>query len=178
MLDSNKENSSLDTDKDAFKEIYEAYSDMVYNVALSYTKNVHDAEEITQDVFLSVFKNYGKYRAQAAFRTWIYRIGVNTSLNFLKRKKRQLVYKDIAVVDQEFIHPGVDEVNMDNSIKLFQVIETLPDSQRTAFILSYVEGLARQDVADVLETSLKAVESLLQRAKKNLRKKLSAQPSL
>lgn len=72
----------------------------------------------------------------------------------------------------DFQHPGVLLENKEKAQYLFSVIETLAEAQKTAFILSFVEGLPRQEVADIMETSLKSVESLLQRAKANLKKKL------
>jgi RNA polymerase sigma-70 factor (ECF subfamily) len=72
----------------------------------------------------------------------------------------------------EFEHPGVLLENKENAASLYKAMECLPNSQKTAFILSYIEELPRQEVADIMETSLKAVESLLQRAKSNMRSEL------
>ena len=132
------------------------------------------AEEITQDVFTNIFKKATTFKSNSAVRTWIYRITVNTSLNFIKKKKQSTVV-GLDVVKKEvpdFVHPGVILENKENATLLYQVIETLPDQQKTAFILSFIEELPRQEVADIMKTSLKAVESLLQRAKKKLRTEL------
>lgn len=161
-------------DRKAFQQLYEIYAEKVYNTALSYAQNAPDAEEITQDVFTSIFRNAGKFKGDAALSTWIYRITVNTSLNQLKSKRRFSFLKfGLSESDRpDFEHPGVVMEKKENAKVLFKAIDTLPDSQKTAFILSFVEELPRQEVADIMETSLKAVESLLQRAKKNLRDKL------
>ena len=161
-------------DQKAFKMLYDLYADKVYNTSLSYLKNQEDAEEATQDVFTQIFRNAGKFRADAAVNTWIYRITVNTSLNHSKRKKRFsfLSFGASETEPPDFDHPGVLMENKENARYLFRAIDTLPDSQKTAFILSFIEELPRQEVADVMEISLKAVESLLQRGKKNLRIKL------
>ena len=167
-------NSIASGDRKAFHELYELFCDKVYNTALSYSQNEQDAEEIAQDVFTNIFRNASKFKGDAAVSTWIYRITVNTSLNFIKRKKRFAFLKvgkpDIDKPD--FEHPGVLLENKENAVVLFGAIDMLPDSQKTAFILSFVEELPRQEVADIMNISLKAVESLLQRAKKNLRVKL------
>jgi RNA polymerase sigma-70 factor (ECF subfamily) len=146
----------------------------VYNTSLSYVRNEHDAEEITQDVFTKIYRGAGKFKGDSAVGTWIYRITVNTSLNYLKSKKKFSIlnFGESQKDKSDFDHPGVILENKENARILFQVIGTLPESQKTAFILSFVEELPRQEVADIMETSLKAVESLLQRAKKNLRVKL------
>lgn len=161
-------------DRTAFRKLYNEFSEKVYNTAISYVQNDEDAEEITQDVFTSIFKNASKFKGDSAVGTWVYRISVNTSLNYLKKKKRFSLF-NFGSPDPEqpdFEHPGILLEKKENAKVLFKVIDTLPDSQKTAFILSYIEDLPRQEIADIMETSLKAVESLLQRAKGNLRKKL------
>lgn len=154
--------------------MYDLYKDKVYNTALSYLKNAEEAEEITQDVFVTIFQKAQTFKGEAKVSTWIYRICVNRALNQLeKRDRRPKIHK--AVQDEhriEFRHPGVLLENQEKAKYLFLAIDTLATNQKTAFILSYVEGLPRQEVADIMETSLKSVESLLQRAKKNLQKKL------
>lgn len=161
-------------DRIAFATLYELFAAKVYNTALSYTQNEQDAEEVTQDVFTNIFRHAVKFKGNAAVNTWIYRITVNTSLNYIKRKKRFsfLNFSESKRDQPDFEHPGVLLENKEKAKILFKVIDTLPDKQKTAFILSFIEDLPRQEVANIMEISLKAVESLLQRAKKNLRKKL------
>ena len=161
-------------DQSAFRELYRLFSDRVYNTALSYTQREQDAEEITQDVFISVFRNAAKFKGKSEVSTWIYRITVNTSLNYLRRQKRFgfLSGGEPRTDTPDFEHPGVLLEKKENARALFKVIDALPNQQKTAFILSFVEELPRQEVAEIMKVSLKAVESLLQRAKGNLRTKL------
>ncbi len=161
-------------DKTAFRQLYELFSEKVYNAAISYSQNEEDAEEITQDVFTKVFRNAAKFEGKSAVGTWIYRITVNTSLNYLKKKNRFsfLQFGEVKTDKPDFEHPGILLEKREAAKTLFKVIDTLPTNQKTAFILSFVEELPRQEVADIMEISLKAVESLLQRAKKNLRDRL------
>ncbi len=158
----------------AFKMLYDGYSEKVYNTALSYTKNHEEAEEITQDVFVKIFKSASTFRKESSVNTWIYRIVVNTSLNYVKKKNRFSLFKNTFNSSEniEFEHPGVLMENKENAARLYKAMEVLPASQKTAFILSFIEDLPRQEVADVMGVSLKAVESLLQRAKKNMRSEL------
>lgn len=160
--------------KQAFDSLYSTYSTRVFNIALSYSKNQVDAEEITQDVFLRVFKNAKSFKFDCSLNTWIYRITVNSAINYLKKIDRYRFFKTNYKKSKsiEFSHPGVLLENKENSDTLFKVIDCLPNNQKTSFILSYIECLPRQEVADIMEISLKAVESLLQRAKKNLRLEL------
>ena len=161
-------------DQKAFQELYQLFHLKVYNTALGYLQNEDDTEEVTQDVFVKIHQNAANFKGQSQVSTWIYRISINTSLNFLKKKKRFAIFR-FGMPDTnepDFEHPGVLLENKEKSKILFKTIQSLPDNQKTAFILCYVEDLPQQEVADIMEISLKAVESLLQRAKKNLRKKL------
>jgi len=164
----------------ALEALYHRYKAKVYNTALSYLQNKEEAEEITQDVFVQIFQSAGQFNNKSSISTWIYRICVNKSLDQLryrKRKKRfgnvlSLFDKDNTTDPPDFSHPGVLMEQQENAQYLFLSIRELSESQQSAFILAYVEGLPQQEIADIMQLSLKAVESLLQRAKKNLRKKL------
>lgn len=158
----------------AFLELYNKYSSKVYNLALSYSKNEEDAEEITQDVFIRIHKSADSFKGNSRLSTWIYRITINAALNFIKKKNKFTNFKNnlSEVPTIEFEHPGVILENKENSKALYMAMDCLPERQKTAFILSYIEELPRQEVADVMENTLKGVESLLQRAKKNMRVEL------
>ena len=146
----------------------------MYNTALGYLQNIEDAEEITQDVFLTIFNKANTFKGNAKVSTWIYRITVNKSLSLIqKRQRRPESHKEIKDVHKiDFQHPGVLLEHQEKAQYLFSVIDTLVETQKTAFILSYVEGLPQKEVAEIMQTSVKSVESLLQRAKTNLKKKL------
>ncbi|MCB0633508.1 MAG: RNA polymerase sigma factor [Saprospiraceae bacterium] len=164
-------------DRRAFRELYALYNRKVYNTALSYAQKETDAEEITQDVFTKIFRHAASFKGASSVSTWVYRITVNTCLNYIKKKKRMAFLTFGSTIDHppDFDHPGILLEKKENAAILFKAIDTLPDNQKTAFILSFVEELPRQEVADIMELSLKAVESLLQRAKNNLRIKLEKQ---
>ena len=158
-------------DKNAFKKLYEIFAMDVYNLALNYVQDVHDAEEVTQDVFTNIFRNAEKFKGEASVKTWIYRITINTSLNTIKKRTRNkfLPFLNEENTSPDFDHPGVLLENKEQSKFLFKAIDSLPSNQKTAFILSFIDGTPRQEAADIMEISLKALESLLQRGKKNLR---------
>ncbi len=167
----------------ALAELYAEFSARVYNTALGYLQNIEEAEEVTQDVFLKIFQSAARFEGKSSVGTWIYRIAVNQSLDRLAYRKRQkragLIVRlfqgtgAVPAVDlPHFDHPGVILEKKENARYLLQAIESLPEQQKTAFILSFMEELPRQEVADIMQTSLKAVEALLQRAKANLRSRL------
>lgn len=162
-------------DRKAFIQLYELFSAQVYNLAISYAQNERDAEEITQDVFVKIHKYAQNFKGNSSVRTWVYRITVNTALNHIKPKKRRMTTALLSpkMITPDFEHPGVLLERKEDSKALFSVIQTLPHNQKTAFILSFIEDLPRKEVANIMELSLKATESLLQRAKSNLRTRLN-----
>jgi RNA polymerase sigma-70 factor (ECF subfamily) len=170
-------------DEVAFRTIVETWKDMVYNTVLSILQDPTEAEDITQDVFIQVFESIGQFKGDSKFSTWLYRIAVTKSLDQLRRKKRKKRFaflQSLFGVNEEevrhdpgFFHPGVALENKERSAELFKAINKLPENQKTAFLLHKVEGLSYQEVADVMETTVPSVESLMHRAKGNLRKSLA-----
>lgn len=166
----------------ALAQLYGAYAEKVYNTLISYTKNEEDAQELTQDVFLTLFRSASQFRFDSSVSTWVYRIAVNKALDFLRKQnaaKRQGVFTslftrsgEVLLEPPDFHHPGIKLEQKEQAALLFRVIDTLPDKQKTAFILTQMEGLPQQEVAQIMETSRKSVESLVQRAKANLKKSL------
>lgn len=172
-------------DSKALESLFNIYKDKVFNTAVSYVQNQQDAEEITQDVFVEVFNSAGKFKGESGLSTWIYRITVNKSLDFIrytKRKKRFAAITSIFSSDTgeqkidmpDFIHPGIETDLKEQSKYLFKAIDKLPENQKTAFILSKIENLSYSEISEVMKTSVSSVESLLFRAKQNLKKYISA----
>lgn len=166
--------------REYFEGLYEQYSVLVYNVALNYVQNVEDAEEITQDVFIQVHDSLGKFNGKSSFKTWIYRIAINKSLDFIKQKgaKKRFFSFGLRGSDDEvgrlsdFEHPGILLERKEEARELFAVIELLPESQRTAFLLSKVDGMSNTEVGEIMQLSVSAVESLVFRAKNSLKERL------
>jgi RNA polymerase sigma factor (sigma-70 family) len=152
-------------------------------LALQYVQNQEDAQEITQDVFVAVYHSMRDFKGKSSIATWIYRITINKSLDFLKAKQRKkrfafissLFYpdsNDIKYDTATFDHPGVLLENKEAIAEVFKYINELPDAQKTVLILVKIEQKSQAEVAEIMELSVKAVEGLLQRAKSNLGKKL------
>ena len=162
-------------DKIAFKKLYVLYSNKVYATTMHYLQNIEDSQEVTQDIFVKIFKNAHTFKGNSTVSTWIYRIAVNASLNYLKKRNKKpylFSFENLQYEFSDFEHPGVLEENKETAKMMYAAINSLPHSQKTAFILGFIEEKPRQEIADIMEISLKAVESLLQRAKENLRRKL------
>ena len=169
--------------KQDFEDIYNQYNILVYNVALNYLQNTEDAEEITQDVFVQINESFSKFNEQSTLKTWIYRITINKCLDFIKHKnskKRFFIFGKKSNNERElnnitnFDHPGITLENKENAIILFEIINKLSENQKTAFLLSKLDGLSNPEVAQIMTVSISAVESLLFRAKTTLRENLSA----
>lgn len=169
-------------DNRAFKMLVEEWQDMVYNTVLGIVQNADDADDITQEVFIQAFQSISSFKGKSKFSTWLYRIALNKALDHekkIKRKKRlgfiQNVFKDDKenqVQVEDFEHPGVVLEKKESASELFKALKNIPDNQRIAFTLHKLEGLSYQEVAEIMNTSLYAVESLIARAKTNLKKEL------
>ena len=167
-----------------FQSLYNQYKVLVYNVALHYVQSIEDAEEITQDVFVQVYQSIEKFQNKATFKTWIYRITINKSLDFIKHKKSKKRFfifgqrsdseKDLQNISS-FEHPGIAMEHQEDAAILFKVINELTENQRTAFILSKLDGLSNPEIASIMDVSISSVESLVFRAKTTLKEKLSQQ---
>lgn len=166
-------------DGQAFKKLVDEWQDMVYNTALGIVQNADDADDITQDVFIQVYQSVSSFKGESKFSTWLYRIVITKSLDHLKKKKRKKRFgfmqslfgnnSDEEIHPEEFNHPGVLMENKERAAELFRALQQLPDKQRIAFTLHRLEAQRHQDIAAVMELSVTAVESLIARAKGNLR---------
>jgi RNA polymerase sigma-70 factor (ECF subfamily) len=170
-------------DDKAFKTIVDTWQDMVYNTAIGIVQNAEDAEDITQEVFVQVYHSVSSFKGDSKFSTWLYRIAVTKSLDHVRRKKRKKRFAFVRslfgeesgteVHPPDFHHPGVSLENKENAATLFEAIRHLPENQRVAFTLHKLEGLSYQEVSDVMKTTVSSVESLMHRAKTNLKKELA-----
>ncbi len=164
----------------AFKTIVDTYQNMVYNACLSIVKNEEDAEDLAQEVFVQVYQSIKSFKGESKLSTWLYRIATTKSLDHERKKKRKKRFgfvksifgedAQVEVNPPDFHHPGVVLDQKENAAILFKAIDKLPDNQRIAFILNKIEGLSYQEISEVMQTTISAIESLLHRAKNNLRK--------
>ncbi len=166
-------------DEAAFKKLVDDWQDMVYNTALSIMQNEDDADDITQEVFIQVYKSVNSFKGESKFSTWLYRITLSKALDAAKKKRRKKRFgfmQGLFGADEaeqvhavEFNHPGVQLEKKERAGELFNALKQIPDKQRIAFTLHKLEGQSYQAVAEIMNTTLFAVESLMSRAKKNLK---------
>jgi RNA polymerase sigma factor (sigma-70 family) len=167
-------------DNQAFKRLVDEWQDMVYNTALGIVQKEEDADDITQDVFIQVYQSVSSFKGESKFSTWLYRIVISKALDHVKKKKRKKRfafvqsifgnYGEEDIYPEEFNHPGVLMENKERAAELFKAMQQLPDNQRIAFTLHKLEAQKHQDIAAIMNLSVTATESLIARAKGNLRK--------
>jgi RNA polymerase sigma-70 factor (ECF subfamily) len=166
----------------AFAEIMERYSHKVLSLAMRISRSEQDAEEILQDVFITVYRKISKFEGKSAFSSWLFRITANTA--FMKLRKR----KQTPASSLEELSPSAREtvgsteqcehetslggVRVELRERLEAAVENLPEEYRAIFVLRDVDGLSNQEVSDMLGLSLAAVKSRLHRSRLILRKTL------
>ena len=170
-------------EESAFKKLVEEWQAMVYNTAISIVQNEDDADDITQEVFIQVYKSISSFKGDSKLSTWLYRITLGKALDHEKKKKRKKRFGFLQPLfggdgeEQahavEFNHPGVQLEKKEKARELFDALDQIPEKQRIAFTLHKLEGQSYQEVAEIMNTTLYAVESLMGRAKANLKKQLS-----
>jgi len=171
-------------DEHAFRQLIENHRQLVVNTCFGLVHNPEDAEDIAQDVFIEVFRSVHKFRADSKISTWLYRIAVNRSLNFIRDNKQRKWAQSVENVftlkkgklssmsSRETVSPDTEMEDSERAKLLHKTIDSLPQNQRVAFTLNKYEDLSYKEIAAVMETSVSSVESLIHRAKKNLQKKL------
>lgn len=170
-------------DQRAFQYLVENYQDRIANTCYGFLQNHQDMEDVTQEVFIEVHRSIDRFRGDSKLSTWLYRIAVTRSLDLLRKRKRknwlQLFNSVIGAEQikqiQDKSPTPYDYVENEERAKILQdKVASLSTNQRIAFTLSQYEGLSYKEIARVMDISLSSVESLLFRARQNLKKKLEA----
>lgn len=170
-------------DRAAFQELVREYKNPLLNVCYGYVKNIDDAEDLTQEVFAEVYKNISNFKEEASLFTWMYRIAVSRSLDELKKRRslkraayfKKRIQSEAAEIEMnqkssDLPDPEEDLLQKQQQEFINYCLNELPETQRTAFVLSQQDGFSYKEIADIIEKSLSSVESLVHRSKQNLRK--------
>ena len=165
-------------DADAFASLFHQHKARIYSVCLRMTNNTAEAEDLTQDAFLQVFRKLSTFRGDSALSTWLYRIAVNTVLmHFRKKALRQISLdepynQDAKTVRREYGSRDDRLTGSVDRIALARAIKELPDGYRTIFLLHEVEGYEHQEIAELLDCSVGNSKSQLHKAKLRIRELL------
>ena len=159
----------------AFAELVQRHTARFYRLAYRYVQNRETAEDLVQDAFLGLWENPASWRPDrnSKFTTWFYRVVVNLCLDWQKKKRPMPLDEDLPLVDER---EPVDEamIRIQEQRLLEKEIAALPERQRTALNLCFDEGLTNQEAAESMGVNLKALQSLIMRAKTTLKERMKA----
>jgi RNA polymerase sigma factor (sigma-70 family) len=172
-----------ENDPQAFRILVEQYQDMVFRTSMGLLHDKEDAEDISQEVFIEVYKSIGYFRGDSKLSTWLYRITINKSLNQLKKIQRTKTWSRVEDLikgkkedRRELAIPDRSSENAGESLELANIlqkaIDELPENQRIAFVLAKYDELSYKEIAEIMNSTLSSIESLVHRAKSNLQKRL------
>lgn len=155
----------------AFEQLVNAHAPYVYNLALRTLQNEREAEDITQETFVRVWRSIGRFRADAQFKTWLYRIVVNLCYNRLPKLKRELgaiEVEDVELVDESI---GVERavLSAETATQLKSAIANLPETQRLVITLRHQQGLSYDEIAKITGLPLGTIKTHIFRARKALK---------
>ena len=159
-------------DKKAFKELVHRYSNLLFKVSFRFLYEQEASEDIVQDFFYKLWKDPSKYREQkgSKFKSWAYRVVTNLSLDQQKK------IKTLEIDETNILNESISlEDELEKKMRfefLKKMIKSLPEKQQIALNLCFFEGLSNKEAADSMDESVKAIESMIFRAKKSLQKKV------
>ncbi len=163
-------------DEQAFAALFQSHKKRVYSVCLLMTKDIAEAEDLTQEAFLQVFRSVSSFRGDSAFSTWLYRVAVNTVLMKLRRRKSPPIVSLDEPVSPESpcLRRDVGKVDPRLSgtidrITLRRAMQELPEGCREIFVLHEVQGYQHHEIAEMLECSVGNSKSQLHKAKMKMR---------
>jgi RNA polymerase sigma-70 factor (ECF subfamily) len=164
---------------EAFAELARRFEKRIQRAILALTGNLQDADDLTQETFMQAYKTLKDFKQQASFFTWLYRIAINLTLNFLKRKKKERMKETLnenlplelnseTLVDS----PEQNSLEKELSEKLKEAIDSLPISYRASFVLVVFQGMTHGEAAQILRCSENTVSWRMHKARKMLQAKL------
>ena len=159
-------------DTAAYSFLVERYSEMVYSIALKMLCNESDAEDLAQEIFISAFKSLDKFKGNAKFSTWIYRITYNKAVSILRRSKRVTVTENETYLENhgEAEHQNLGLSDEEETVAVLKkAIEDLPDEEQLLIMLYYFEDQSVDDIARITSLSAANVKVKLFRARKKLK---------
>ncbi len=166
-------------DIDAFEELILEHEKRAYNIALKMLKNPEDAMDISQEAFIKVYKSINNFNLKSSFATWLYRIVVNTCLDFLKKNQTKVYHIDnpIKTEDGEITREIADiqtapEVILERKMTrqlVHNAMDELDNIHRTVLILRDIQGFSYKEISEMLDCSLGTVKSRIKRGRDNLK---------
>ncbi len=184
MTDNEIINQIIEGNSNLFHLFIDRYQSMVFRTCMGFLHNKDDADDLTQEIFIQAYQSLSSFKGNSSFSTWIYRIAVNASLNKLRKTSKSYLFQrldklfgsekgnDFSFTDSE--NPENMLIKDEHKQWVQKALKSLPENQRTAIVLSKYDDLPQKEIAEIMNTTEGAVEALIQRAKSNLREKLSS----
>jgi RNA polymerase sigma-70 factor, ECF subfamily len=163
-------------DAQAFQDLYDKHKRRVYSLCLRMTANTAEAEDLTQEAFLQLYRKIGTFRGESAFSTWLHRLSVNVVLMHLRKKNLPLVSLEETTQGGEEDTPkkdfGAEDLALAGSLDRLQLqkaVDDLPPGYRTIFVLHDIEGYEHNEIAGIVGCSIGNSKSQLHKARMKLR---------
>jgi RNA polymerase sigma-70 factor, ECF subfamily len=163
-------------DKSAVEELVLRYQDKIYNLCRHMLQDPSNAEDAAQDTFIKACRNLQKFRPTASFYTWLYRIAVNTCLDYRKKPFCESLFKSTAKGDTYLVEKMSDKPSPESlyeskqtGLALQKSLKLLSPKLRAVIILKEIEGLSYEEIAEVLDTSIGTIKSRISRAREEVR---------
>lgn len=157
---------------ESFESIYKAYSGFVYNVAFRVVNNIDEAQEVTQEVFLAIYRKLKSFQFKSSFKTWVYRITVNMAIDYAKKRAKEQLYRGVYDDDRKLnqtIDSVGESIEREQQEKIIStLLEALNPDQRACIVLRNIEGLSYQEIAETLNININTVRSRIKRARETL----------
>ena len=164
----------LDGDDSAFVEIIRDYKDGLQIYLCSITGNVYTAEDLTEDTFVKIITKKPRFSGKSTFKTWLYTIGRNVSLDFLRKNSRsvEVSSEELAELASEELLLEDAYIKEEEKLELHNAMKKLPDTYRQVLWLAYFEEMTNKEISLVMKKSVHNIETLLYRARKALKEEL------
>lgn len=168
-------------DEVALKDLIKEYQSRVFHHAMQILRDREEAEDVCQETFIQVLESIKTFKGNSSLSTWIIRIAINKALEKLRKEKRRNQLRALLPwwmpaesrsFESQALHPDIQLENKEKAIALYRAIDQLSPNQRIAFTLIMIEDISYAEASDLMNLSIKAIESLVSRAKENIKKEL------
>jgi RNA polymerase sigma-70 factor (ECF subfamily) len=158
----------------AFKRIVEEYQDRIFNLCVFMLHSKEDAQEAAQDAFIKAYRSFEKFTPQASLYTWLYRISINTCIDYTRKYRARFINDEDAIAEIASPEPSPEKVSQSREVTavIRKALESLTPDFRAIIVLKEMEGLSYEEISEVLQISIGTVKSRISRARDELRQLL------
>lgn len=161
---------ALGGDECAFENLIRKHYSSVFNLSYRWCRIREDAEEITQEVFLKLTRWLDTFNRKSSFKTWLYRITINTAKDYSRRSSTRRSYESAFAREQSSENPGISPIEYAKANRIYDAIDALPHEQKASLMLVMTEGLSHREAAGILKCSETTVSWRIHKARKKLKK--------